>query len=371
MKKLTVFLITAILMASIIPAYCMGGDVIWQKELDTGDENEASLGITADSNKNVIIVGYDSEAIVKYDKNGNKLWDQSTISDPKSVAVDSSNNIFVGGSGGIAKYGQNGGAPLNSATPGSVEDIAVDSNNNVVAILYDNIYKYDSNLNLLSGFPVDISGIIYATSVAVDSKNNIIVSGFEGFSNNPFKVVKFDSNGNQLWTKTYDVVGVNDQANGVTVDSNNNIIATGYTNDGDDMLTIKYSSNGNQLWAKTYKEGAYDTLGVAVVADINGNIFVASYFSDDLNQDNWLVLKYDSNGNIGWKSVNPGDFKGTVYDIAVDSENNILATGLGWQGSGDDYNDYFYTVKYQGEPKKNKSLPIDFILKILKKNKNK
>jgi len=371
MKKLAVLLITAIFMISIVPAYCMDGSVIWQMEFDTGSTNEAGLGITADSNKNVIIVGYDSGTIVKYDTNGNKLWDQATISDPKSVAVDSSNNILVGGSGGIAKYGQNGGAALNLVNPGSVQDIAVDSNNNVIAItggLY--LYKYDSNLNLLSGFPVDINTVIHATSVAVDSNNNIIVAGFEGSSNNPFKVVKFDSNGNQLWAKTYDVVGVNDQANGVTVDSNNNIIATGCTNDGDDMLTIKYSSNGNQLWVKTYKEGAYDTGGQAVAADTNGNIFVASYFSTPPGYDNWIIVKYDTNGNFGWKSINPGNHYGTAYDITVDTDNNILATGYGWEDSPP-YIDYFYTVKYQGEPKKNKSLPIDFILKILKKNKNK
>lgn len=368
MKKLAVFLITAILMASIVPAYCMDG-VIWQKEFDTGVENEVAEGVTVDSNNNVIIVGYDIGNMVKYDKSGNKLWDQAVMPGARSVAVDSSNNIYAGGYTLLNKYGPNGGAEITSVSPGSVGAIEIDSNNNVIALVDNtNIYKYDSNLNLLLG-PVNISSLISGTSLTVDSSNNIIVAGYEGSSNNPFKVVKFDSNVNQLWAKTYDAAGVNDQAYGVTVDSNDNIIATGYTNDGDEMLTIKYSSSGSQLWAKTYKEGNYNTRGLGVVADSNGNIFVSSFFSDSLNQDNWLVLKYDSNGNVGWKSVNPGGFKGSASDITVDLDNNIIATGAGW-AERPSYVDFFYTVKYQGEQKK-KSLPIEFILKILKKNKNK
>ncbi|NPV49768.1 MAG: hypothetical protein HPY60_01025 [Candidatus Methanofastidiosum sp.] len=365
MKKLTVILIAAMFIVSIAPAYCMG-DVVWQREFDTGVLNESVYGVAVDTNNNVIIAGYNSDTIVKYDSNGNKIWDQATISDPNSVAVDSSNNIFVGGNGGVAKYGPNGGAALASANPGLVQDIAVDSSNNIVVITgTNNIYKYNSNLNLLAG---PISSTINAVSVAVDSNNNIIVAGYkdEG-SDRSLKVLKFDTNGNLLWTKTYDVVGVNDYAYGVAVDPNNNIIATGVS--GNEMLNIKYSLAGNQLWVKTYKEGANDTVGYSVSTDNIGNIFVAGLFKES-SQDNWLVVKYDGNGNFGWKSVNPGNSKGFAYDITTDSNNNIIAAGYGWKGSGLDYTDYFLTVKYQAEPKK-KSLPIEFILKILQKNKNK
>lgn len=365
MKKLAVFLITAIFMISIVPGYCMG-DVIWQRGFDTGEENEVANGVAVDTANNVIIVGYDPGTIVKYDSNGNKLWDQATISSPVTVGVDSSNNIIVGGGGGIAKYGQNGGTELWSDDPGSVQDIAVDSNNNIIVILSDTLRKYYPAGGLIWETNFDLIGL----SVAVDSNNNIIVAGYEEDSDRSLKVVKFDSNGQLIWSKTYGTTndGLNEFAYGITVDPNGNIIATGVS--GNDMITIKYSSGGSQLWVKTYKEGNYNTRGLGIVTDSNGNIFVASFFSDDLNQDNWLVLKYDSNGNLGWKSVNPGGFKGSASDITADSDNNIIATGAGWTGTGDDYNDFFNTVKYQAEPKK-KSLPIEFILKILQKNKNK
>ena len=72
MKKIAVFLITAIFMISIVPGYCMG-DVIWQRGFDTGEENEVANGVAVDTANNVIIVGYDPGTIVKYDSNGNKL----------------------------------------------------------------------------------------------------------------------------------------------------------------------------------------------------------------------------------------------------------------------------------------------------------
>jgi hypothetical protein len=363
MKKLAVFLIAAMFMISIVPAYCME-DVIWQREFDN-DSNEGAFGVAVDTTNNVIVVGYgaNKNTIVKYDSNGNKLWDQDVSSNLLvTVATDSSNNIFVGGSGGIVKFGPNGGTALASTSPGSVQDITVDSNNNVVAITgAGNIYKYNSNL-ILFGPP--ILATINPHSVAVDSNNNIIVAGY---GTNNLKVVKFDSNGNLLWTKTYDVDGVTDLAYGVAVDSNDNILATGFS--GDEIITIKYSSTGSQLWAKTYKEGTYRTIGRSVAADNNGNIFVAGYFFNPPGYGNWLVIKYDSNGNFGSKSVNTGDSRGYALDITTDSNNNIVATGSGEKDSPV-YSDYFLTVKYQAEPKK-KSLPIEFILKILQKNKNK
>ncbi len=217
-------------------------------------------------------------------------------------------------------------------------------------------------MNLLAGFPKDIKVTISPTSVAVDSNNNIIVAGYEGSSNNPFKVAKFDSNGNLLWAKTYDVDGVNDQAYGIAVDPNDNIIATGFS--GNDMLTIKYSSSGSRLWAKTHTESlASFTNGLSVATDSYGSIFVAGLYQIS-SQDNWIVLKYDNNGNVVWKNLNTG-IGYAAYAIAVDSANNILAAGGGYDSS-----DYFFTVKYQGTPKQNKSLPIAKILQILQKNKN-
>lgn len=367
MKKLSIFLVIAIFIMSIVPAYCMGY-VVWQREFNSGVDNEVAYGVTVDRNNNVIIVGYDPPYIVKYDSNGNKLWNQELSSnDLVTVATDSSNNIIVGGSGGISKFGPNGGTALWYDTPGSVQDIAVDSNDNIIVLLSNKLYKYKPVGEVVweSEYFTNFTGL----SVAVDSNNNIVVAGYEEDSDRSFKVNKFDSNGQLIWSKTYGTTndGLTEYAYGVTVDQNGNIVATGVSNN--EIIIIKYSSSGSQLWVKKYKEGNYNTSGLGVVTDKNGNIFIASFFSDNLSQDNWLVLKYDSNGNFGWKSINPGGYKGSASDITADSNNNIIATGAGWKDSPT-YTDFFNTVKYQAEMKK-KSLPIAKILEILKLNKNK
>ena len=104
---------------------------------------------------------------------------------------------------------------------------------------------------------------------------------------------------------------------------------------------------------------ALPTYGVAV--DSYNNIIVAGgrYRSYD-----WLTKKYDPNGNKIWERA--FDFKGQDdegWAVAVDSKNDIIVTG--WVYDGDNY---YYTVKYQGGPPKNKSLPIAKILNILNLN---
>ncbi|MCZ2442986.1 MAG: hypothetical protein LC101_04335 [Flavobacteriales bacterium] len=85
-------------------------------------------------------------------------------------------------------------------------------------------------------------------SVAVDSNNNVIVTGKSQSTSSPFNhcyyTIKYDSNGNLIWGKRFGNFNSN-RAYGVAVDSNNNIIVTGYIRDGSsdttkDYYTIKY-----------------------------------------------------------------------------------------------------------------------------------
>ncbi len=380
MKKLAVFLIMAMFMASVVPAYCIDG-VIWEKTYDIeGSDSEEGRGIATDSSNNVIVGGADSEgALIKYGPGGNVLWDYSnivlTLSNMYDVATDSNNNIIYGGNKVFGKMGPNGLPVIWSTnTSGSIESVAVDSNDNVLAINSErNLWKTDTNGIILSGFPKYLGSILSDPHVSVDSKGNIILAGYTGDALRSIKTAKLDPNGTLIWEKVYEPLVGNGQGFDVTVDSDDNIVVTGTYND--DIITLKYDPNGNLIWAKTFSVRPKDSFGHGVATDSNGNIFVAGtfdYFNTEAGADypRWIVLKYDRNGNLVSTKINSSVAYSYAYGITVDSENNVIATGVISVKPNPDFKSLIYTVKYQGEQKK-KSLPIEFILKILQKNKNK
>jgi len=63
-----------------------------------------------------------------------------------------------------------------------------------------------------------------AYGVAVDSNNNVIVTGGSYLGENyDYYTIKYDPNGNVIWNRTYDGES-QDHARGVAVDSNNNVL---------------------------------------------------------------------------------------------------------------------------------------------------
>ncbi|MBI5657807.1 MAG: hypothetical protein HZC44_13680, partial [Geobacter sp.] len=100
--------------------------------------------------------------------------------------------------------------------------------------------------------------------MAVDSAGNTIITGASDQSgNNDYYTVKIKADGSGvLWSKTYDKAGGDDHATAMAVDSDDNVIVTGYAWHGTnyDYHTIKYSgSDGTALWQHTFN------------AAINGN----------------------------------------------------------------------------------------------------
>jgi uncharacterized delta-60 repeat protein len=182
-----------------------------------------------------------------------------------------------------------------------------------------------------------------ARSVAVDSLDNIVVTGFQfnGFTDS-FLTVKYDQNGNMLWDKTY---GEDMQGEGVAVDSQNNVIAVGYYYVEDmmqqwDIIIVKYNSNGNQIWSTTYDdlegEHAFD-----VAIDSNDNILITGASYDGMT-NNLIAIKYNKDGNLLWARTYNGGYEDEGHGVAVDSLDNVIVTGF----TSDTTNRYFLTIKY-------------------------
>lgn len=376
MGKISSLLLIGILLMSIGTAYAADGDVLWEREYNSGRWDYAHA-ITVDSFNNVIVTGKSQVAgstycyyTIKYSPNGTVLWEreycEGTINRAFAVATDRFGNVIVTGLKKYAhtsrfyytiKYSPNGNILWTREHDSGIDDaaygVAVDSFNNIIVTgsANNNYYtiKYSPNGDVVWTREHDSGSTDEAYGVAVDSFNNIIVTGR---SNNNYYTIKYGPNGNKIWGVEYNG-GSHDYGQGVAVDSRNNVIVTGKTNvvgDGYHYYTIKYDPNGNVTWNARY-DGGTTNRGHGVAVDSYDNVIVTG-FSRLTGIGNIYTIKYDSSGKIIWensKEMNHSfniDHENEMNGIAVDSFNNVLVTGSVHNGQNWDY----YTVKYEGIP---------------------
>lgn len=164
----------------------------------------------------------------------------------------------------------------------------------------------------------------YPTTMAVDSQGNIYVTGT---SNGDYTTIKYDTNGNEVWVKRYDSGG-NDYAIGIAVDSSDNVYVTGY---GDNAyITVKYD-NSNEIWVKKYPvdyAGGEEHIP-HIAVDSSGSVYIASSVRASLGYHvvNYLVIKYDTDGNELWASQYDGGEDDWLYALTVDSSGNVYVAG--------------------------------------------
>ena len=303
--------------------YDSNGNQLWEASYNgPGNADDHANALAIDGNGNVYVTGssntdaFNSDyATVKYDSNGNQVWvaryhgTGTGVDSAVALALDSHGNVYVTG----ASYGSN--------------------NNPDYATL-----KYDSNGNLLWVARYnDVPGASdRASALALDSDGNVYVTGssYGIGSYQDYATVKYDSNGNQLWAARYNGPGnEDDYATALGVDVGGNVYVTGYIHGlggGQDYATVKYDSNGNQLWVASYNGPANGgSAATALALDGIGNVYVtgASYSSN--NNSDYATLKYDSNGNQLWVARYNGSGNGndTAYALGVDKGGNVYVTG--------------------------------------------
>jgi subtilisin family serine protease len=361
---------------------------IWNKIYDGGsyesgyDIYESAYDIAVDTNGNVYVAGNSDTGVdkdwltIKYDANGNVVWAKPYDSGGKArgVAVDTNGNVYVTGYSWAGadydwltiKYDANGNVvwakPYDSG--GEAHDVAVDTNGNVYVTGYswdgaDHDWltiKYDANGDVVWAEPYGGGGSDGARGVAVDTDGNVYVTGYswDGAASIPL-TIKYDANGNVVWAKPYSS-GYGNSTEAVAVDGSGNVYVTGYADDGTHYGygTIKYDSSGNVAWSRIYDYGGdmseLDAVGVpetayGIAVDAYGSVYVAGHymglFPGARIDENYLVVKYDSSGNVVWARAHDEGFQEYAQGVAVDTNGNVYVTGYSSGEKSD-----IITVKY-------------------------
>jgi len=243
-----------------------------------------------------------------------QIYDNGPEDSPCGVAIDSQGNIIVSG---YTYY-------FKDKTTEKIDFLTI---------------KYDSEGNELWNVTYDSGTFDMAWDITVDSSDNIIVYGFNATSIEDIqnfslylRMVKYNKDGVEQWNVSFKNE-IDNYPGGMTVNSKNDIITTGGHGDIDDLdfhcWTIKLNSEGEELWNKTYTEDII-SFGTDVTVDVNDTILVGGLTASYVAQG-YCIIEYDDNGNqIGVHRYRKGNQPNA---IALDSNDNIILTGLGYSSS--------------------------------------
>lgn len=383
--------------SSYIVKYSPSGAALWAAHV--GGSSSSSIatdiyGVCTDSTNNIIISGYFTPTTVVFNQDG---------STAKSLTTADNADIY------IAKYNPSGTVLWATQIGGINGDegygIAIDSNDNIVCIghyssniltVYNQdglstmslsrtgtrdayIIQYNPSGTAQWAAHIGGSSETYGYSIAIDSENNSIVTGYytsplfiydqDGLSaftlshsgQNDVFIAKYDSSGTALWATR--IAGSSfDLGYGVATDSSDTILVVGhyestdltiYNQDGGTTLSlpntgvkknayiVKYDSTGTALWATYIEQATQSAVGRGITTDSDNNILVTGYYNnqEDLiihnstggtisltntgtDQNDAFVVKYTPSGIAQWATYTPtGNTSNRIFNV-----NNIATS---------------------------------------------
>ena len=171
----------------------------------------------------------------------------------------------------------------------------------------------------------------FASSVQKTSDGGFIVTGRSwsfGAGSGDFLLIKTDASGNVQWAKTYG--GSNqDFAYSVQQTSDGGFIVAGVTWSfgGIDILIIKTNLNGSVQWAKTYG-GASGDYAYSVQQTSDGGFIVAGETgSFGAGWSDFLIIKTDANGNVQWAKTYGGAKNDWANSVQQSKDRGFILTG--------------------------------------------
>lgn len=311
--------------------------------------------------------------VAKYNRAGKLIWIKTWThvgdlgSTPtvraQAIALNASDEIFIAGNfSRIVDF--NPGAGVYALS--TIKENAYDDNDLYLLKLNKDgnflwVKTASAGKNFVNLIPKDMT---------LDKQNNIAITGLQGDLSNPTLInhvfiKKFNSQGTTLWTKNFFANASIDNAikrvansEAIITDSLNNIYVGGQfrsTTDFDpgngkyeiksmgyDGFLCRLNANGDFVWAKRIGNSGDDTIQ-ALAIDKNYKLLVGGDFSGSVDFNpaqgtdfhsatGWrdaFFSQFDLNGFYKWtRTFGGSNSSTTLYDLAVDSQNNILGVSL-------------------------------------------
>ena len=313
------------------------------------DGNSVSVGDTLSTT-----LGGNNALIVKHDQQGNVLWQKAVGSSAselaRGVAVDASNNIYVSinktSTLVLVKYSPSGVLQWQRAIQAATSNeytgrLAVDSVGNIYLVNHSTgefgtaydiyIFKYNSSGVLQWQRKLGNTNADFGTSVAIDSADNIYVSGYTQISfgsgtSYKIMVAKLNSSGSLQWERsvggdTYHMYG-----NDIAVDENDDVVVVGYKATGQSMYLAKFNSSGTVQWQRAFGVTPGTNQAYAVTTDSANNIYAIglTVTAEGLGAGEIVIVKYSSSGTLQWQRILSGSDTEYGYGITVDSNDNLV-----------------------------------------------
>ena len=225
--------------------------------------------------------------LIKIDKNGNEIWNKTYGGDGYDMGmtlIECDDAYFIAGS--TTSYSKNAGA--------DAWLIKIDKDGNEI---WNKTYGGDGYDGFRSGKVLnDEEIILVGTTSSYSTKGDLDAW-----------MVRIDEDGNEIWNKTYGE-DRSDLFNDVVVE-NGKIIAVGHSECEEDRWSgLVVITDGNETHLNRIESDR--STGLSSLVETNGFYYTVGYegvFGS--GEDDLLLVKLDSNGNIVWKKLIGGKFE--------------------------------------------------------------
>jgi uncharacterized delta-60 repeat protein len=171
--------------------------------------------------------------------------------------------------------------------------------------------------------------------VIADPSGNVFIAGtrIDSVGNTDWLIVKYNLRGSLQWAKVYNGSSSGpDYVNAIALDEDGDLYVCGSTatSSGDDYLVRKYDQDGNLIWSKSQNGTADgDDHVFAITTDEDGNVYVTGESEGVSSSYDILTIKYNSSGTKLW-SVRY-NYTSNLHDagvkIKVDDDGYVYVTG--------------------------------------------